>query len=308
MAYDAFTSPPSPSPQPRPQPGGGGRRMLGQQPPALPQEKDTPIERRRLLAALTAGLAGLEFTSAVTAVTAEGFALPMPGLARLARVAVDHGLGFAAWVEAFEGVTAGFGLLWFAALLAFGASSRPKALAGEILVYHRRQCSEVFMPALGLGLGLLLFGQVLGLTSHPILAGLVEMPGMGMAGLALWRLLLPEARIAVSVIVDRNQGYGSRVVLTGGRFNKAMLIIRHDQLVEPVLIATDLNRVLQFRSLILGYAGPDGAHHAVLIPGAGNSHDLPELVHYLVAGFSRALRKSVLNYPATMQRGLEQIY
>ena len=298
-------SAPAAAPATAPSPGA---LMLRQFVPKLPIQAETPTPHRRVLGAAAAVLGLIIAWAGWRCLTRGGDGVLWLGFGRLARLAHQTSPKLAAFIGGAEHAQFAAMLLWFGASLALGGTRRPAPGRAEVLVYHRVQYPHLHAPWIVLALAALVLAHGLVAAGHPILASLIEIPALSLGLAALWRCALPEARISITVIADANQGFGNRVVVSGGRFNNTgRLIIRHDELESATVVDTPWSRLMQFRSLDLLHRDPELGLQRVRIPAAGDDESLGILSGYLRGGFKRALTRHVIDYPAALQRGLDQL-
>lgn len=185
----------------------------------LTVERDPSRLHRLILAIIAVVVAALALLAAWhdTASRSAGSLVPI-GLGRLASLAADAGWSLAWVMSALELAYYALICLVFAGTVWFGATSRPIPLPNEMLIFHRRQSrwvagTPVLLSLLGFAAAWLLVSE-----GFPLLAVPVEVVCISVLCTAIWQVLVPEARVSLSVILDGKAGWGNRLILSGGMF------------------------------------------------------------------------------------------
>ena len=268
--------------------------ILEQRAPLFPIQRDMALSRR-----LGLGFAGLAIAiaagiDALAAFSASERGVFRFGLGRLTDYLLDQqmpGAELLAFAERGH-LSAMFAI--GALLLIFGRSASPQPGAGQIVVFHRRSGFRRQLPALFLGIGLLVLGGWIAVSIHPLLAGLVEFPATMLIGWFAWHACIPEMRCALTVIADTRQGFANRVEISGGLFNKiGKVTVRHDDLVEAIVMEPSWTRMFSHRDLLLWPRTQTGGWRIDAIAPAAEAS---ELAGYLNGDFKYALSPAGLNW------------
>jgi hypothetical protein len=203
--------------------GGGPTGRLNKTPVdayGLTVQKDPTVGHRLRVCLVALVIAALSFLAAWNEAQVRGVGTGLPiGFGRLADLAEQWGWS-AGWVfSTLELAHLGVLFSLLALTAWFGATQAPLPLPREKIVFHRRQsawiAANLAVPAMA---GLVL-AQALA-AAVPLLSGLIEVVCLSLLCTALWQALVPESRISLSVVLDRNAGFGNRVVLAGGVFRR----------------------------------------------------------------------------------------
>lgn len=263
-------------------------------PTGLTVQEDWSDPLRRRIAGAIGAVALVLFLAGLHCLFAGSHGLLWIGLSRLSRVAADCGVPGTYLLAAFEHLLGALALAWLALCLSFGAAGRIVPQASQRITYHRRQMLQAWSGLFLGGGGLLLLGAVLAVYRHPILAGLIEIPGWALFGAAVHRALLPETRIAVSCLGDLNRGWANQLLISGGPYNKGSVIIPHGDFIAAGVVAVGWQRVLNCADLRLVWRDSRGVERALLIPGAGTPAELQTLANYLQGGFTLSLDRPTI--------------
>lgn len=262
--------------------------QLRQRAPILTVEPDMPGSRRIVLGLAGLAVSALAALDAFAALGAGERGLIPLGLGRLCDFLIEQevpGAGLLAFLERGH-----FALLILigALLLLFGRSAPVECGAGQQLVFRRRASLRRQLPVAAAGVTLLIIGAWTAQSVHPFVAVLLEAPALLMIGWVAWYALIPELRVALSVIVDERQGFANRIVLVGGIFNKVgSIVIRHDELARASILEPSWTRLFQFRDLFLSRRDDQG--RGWRIDAIAPSYELNQLVNYLNGDFTYAV-------------------
>jgi hypothetical protein len=210
------------------------------------------------------------------------------------------------WLLGFiERVHIGGMLVVAALLLLFGRSRRPQPGPHEMLVFYRRASARRAYALLAGGAVLLVLGAWVAARFHPLLAGVIELPATTLLGVALGYCVLPEFRPALAVYCDSRSGFGNRIEVSGGPFNRlGRLVVRHDHLGRVAIVEPDWTRLLQYRDLQFEYLD-QGKRYTVLIEAVGPERELSVLQGYLSGAFHYAQTPAAVQWAGAMQRQFE---
>lgn len=218
------------------------------------------------------------------------------GLGRLAVLAEGSGWPGGWMFSALEFTHFGLLALVFATTLWFGAAHRPATLPGEELIFFRRQSGWIAANAAAGGLACLIGGQLLAGLGLALLSVPVEVWGLSLLCAAGWQLLVPEARIALAVVLDSNMGWGNRIMLSGGVFRfGSRLTVRKDNFIDAS--ARDMGRLEMLgraRGLVIRYRDVDGTQLLLHLRGISHDPEAATLASILNSIFTLALTHEAL--------------
>jgi len=280
---------------------------------ALPQyevEAEAPAGPRRAIG-IASLLAAITFSWAATnaAVSATAHGLAPIGFGRLVEAASAQGWSIAPALSVLENghMAIGFAILGLA--MTFGRAPCPVPLTGEMAIFRRRSDRLLLLPQGALAMGLLILGSVLAGQGHAILGGCVEVPGVSLGGWCLWRLLVPESRLAIAVLGDRDLGFASRLEICGGPLNRTgRVTIMHDRLESVSVIEPLWMRLLGLGHLRIRYRDEHGAGRILTAPAAGRLSQLTDMAGFLNGRFQRGLSRAVIANGQTGWRTIPQLH
>lgn len=298
------------SAQPAGRPGGAPLRLAPAVVP-LTCEQDPSKLRRAVLALGAFALALMLLAAALDTVRTGGSGLLGIGLGRIGHL-LDEAGAPGTWLLALLEQLHFAGLcLWFAFTLWFGMSTRPRPLPFEQLYFHRRQSPWVHTRGLAIGLAGLAAGAWLAQLgiAGALLAALVEAAAMTFGTAAAWSILVPEARMAMSVVLDREEGFGNRILVSGGAFQRlGRRTIRHHMLDKVDAVAfLGPEAIADSRGLKIFYAEANRGATRLDVRGIAGRVEIDQLSDFLNTRFQRALHPAVFLYPASRQTGRHEL-
>ena len=226
------------------------------------------------------------------------------GLGRLADMVEDQGWGFGWLLSAFEYAHFAALFLFMAVATGFGATRRDVWLPGEAMIFHRRQSPWVAANGIALGATGLIVGQIIAAMGLSLLSIPLEIICLSLLGTSVWRALVPEARMAMSVILDNNAGWGNRIILSGGMLRMlSRVTITKDALISGA--ARDiggLELVAGARTLILKYVDDEGASRSLPVSGIAPDPEVGALASLLNTRFKLGLTPRGMERAAATNR------
>jgi len=247
--------------------------------------------------------------------TGRPISIPL-GLGRVAHLLAGAGFGtVGACIAAAEYTASGVFLGLIAGLLARGETPVPVPYRGHQIVRTLLQRRRAWLIPTLKAAGLLIGGLLISATGHAaglalpaqLIAAVLESYALVHIGAVMWRVIVPENRVRVTVIRDPvNRGFNNRVEVAGGRFNRlGRVIIRQDQLLDATVVDRSISRLLGVRDLYLAYEDAAKKERLILVQSAGDERMVAGLVHYLRAEFITADKIDVWRYPMRFRNHVE---
>jgi hypothetical protein len=264
----------------------------------LTVQPDPPRRRRLYIVMAAMVVSGISFLLAWREIaTRSAGGLASLGIGRLADLATGWGWSFAWLISAVE--FAHYGLLsaLFATTVWFGATRRPVPLPNETLIFHRRQSCWVAANGAALSMAGLAAAQLLVGAGLDLLAVPVEMICISLLGAALWRALVPEARISFSVILDAKGGWGNRLILSGGmlRFLSRLTVTKERLVTAEARDVGGLEFLASARTLELRLRDHLNELRVARIRGLAPDPEIGVLANILMTRFKLGINRSTLD-------------
>lgn len=217
------------------------------------------------------------------------------GIGRFAAMAQDWGWSFAWLLSVLEALHFAGLYAVFATTVWFGATRRPLPLPRETIIFHRRQSPWIAANGAAVALAGLVLAQLLAAVGLPLLSIPFEVACLSMLGTAVWQALVPESRLALSVVLDANAGWGNRLLVSGGVFRLGgRLTVLHDHFdMASVRDFGGLEFAAGARTLTLHYVGHMGPA-ALRIRGCGPDAEISVLADTLNTRFKLALTREMV--------------